>query len=94
MNEIDDERSQSDWWKSQYTAVLLEPDPTKLTELVAFAEAAIYFRLQKLPQVPETQAERQAIGDAANALYTIKTEILKFPGLDPRAETRKSSGLE
>ena len=81
MNKHSEELS-SERWKKQYQAVLLEFDSTKLKELVAFAETAIFFRLQSLPKSPETQEERRAIGDAINALDTIKTEILKFPGLN------------
>jgi len=71
-----------DRWREQYQAALLEFDPKKLGELVKFAESAIFFRLQSLRRSPEAQEERRAIEDAVSALYTIKKEILKFPGLD------------
>ena len=82
MNTRNVEGLRPDPWRKHYEAVLLEFDPAKLTNLVAFAETAIFFRLQRLPKCRETQQERRAIEDAVSALYTIKKEILKFPGLD------------
>ena len=86
----------ADQWKEFYEAALLEFDPTRLTRLVAFAETAIFFRLQSLSRGPEAQEERRAIEDAINALYTIKKEKLKFPGLDfdPSSRSQESSGLD
>lgn len=69
-------------WQRHYEAVLLEFDPNRLRKLVTEAETAIFSRLEVLSESPDGHDERQAIKDAANALYTIKRDILKFPGLD------------
>jgi hypothetical protein len=69
-------------WQRQYKAVLLEFDPSRLRELVAAAEDAIFVRFQALSLSPSGEDERQAIVDAVNDLYAIKRDMLKFPGLD------------
>jgi hypothetical protein len=80
-------------WQQPYEAALLEFDPTKLQELVTAAETAIFVRLQALSASPVGHEERQAIADATSALFTIKREILKFPGHDFKApkEAKESS---
>lgn len=69
-------------WQTRYAAVLLEFDPNRLTELIAAAETAMFSRLQILAQGSNGADERQAIKDAASALFTIKREVLKPRGLD------------
>ena len=69
-------------WQQEYEAVLLEFDPSRLRKLVTAAETAIFFRLQALSASPDGKDERRAIKEATNTLYTIKRDILKFPGLD------------
>ena len=72
-------------WQQPYKAALMEFDPTKLEQLVTAAETAIFFRWQTMPARPVGHEERQAIADATNALFTIKRDILKFPGHDFKA---------
>ena len=93
MYKINLNRPKPDTWKQRYRDVLLEFDPSKLTSLVADAETAIFVRLQSLPNGPEAQDERRDIEDAVSALYTIKKEILRFPGpcFDPISGSEESS---
>ena len=58
---------------------LLEPDPEKLKERVAEAEAAVFLRLQDLAQAQDNSAERLALHDASDALLTLKRNTLRFP---------------
>ena len=81
-------------WQQAYEAVLLEFDPDRLRELVAALESAVFVRLHAAK--PVGSEERQAIDDATCALYTIKRDILKFPGLnfDSPAADREVFGLD
>ena len=69
-------------WQRHYQAALLEFDPEKLIRLVALTEEAMFLRLRALSTSPDGHDERQALEDAADGLLTLKTDILKFPGLD------------
>jgi len=83
-------------WQQPYEAALLEFDPAKLEQLVTAAETAIFVRLQTMPAGPTGHEERQAIADATSALFTIKREILRYPGHDFKApkEAEESSASQ
>jgi hypothetical protein len=66
-------------WQPTYQVALLEPDPKKLFQRVAEAEAAVFNRLQTMSHNPESDAERQAIKDAMATLRVLKREKLGFP---------------
>ena len=66
-------------WRELYNAASAETNPHNLGRLVDKAEAAMFLRLEELPQDPHGAAERGEILDAANALLTLKTEKLGWP---------------
>ena len=66
-------------WQNEYAAVLLEPDPLKLRELVAAAETAIYKRLQQISHNSELSAEREAIENVLKHLRVLKRDALGYP---------------
>jgi hypothetical protein len=71
--------AQNSEWHSAYKSALREKDLTRLPELVALAESAIFLRFQQLGNSPAAPRERQTMQDAADNLLKIKTEKLKFP---------------
>lgn len=66
-------------WQKPYKAATQETDSEKLTALVYEAEAAIFERMLALSSGHGEHDERQAIQDACQSLFVIKTEILKWP---------------
>ena len=61
-------------WQQPYLAALMEADRKKILDRVAYAENAIFNRLQSLAGNADHHAERQAIEDALNALRVLKSD--------------------
>jgi len=70
-------------WQKTLQEAMVEPNPDKLKERVAEAEAAIFLRLQALAQSPNGAVEKQALQDASQLLLSLKREALKFPDWRP-----------
>ena len=66
-------------WQGPFQEALLEIDREKLQSKMMKAEEAIFERLQQLAGTSDSEAERQAIGDAISALKILKTEKLNYP---------------
>jgi hypothetical protein len=75
-------------WQELYLAALLEPDQTKLTELVLAVEEAMFHRAQELTNSYADNQERTAMDQAAEKLLSIKTERLGWPGFKQRNSDR------
>jgi len=71
-------------WQKPYHEALLELDPEKLVQRVAYAEAAIALRLQALNTSSSGHVERQAIQEALVLLLDVKKETLKLPDFQRR----------
>jgi hypothetical protein len=83
-------------WLSTYHEAEKEQNLSKLHEHLMDAECAIFLRMQELSDLdqssPDARTELQAIRDALNCLLRIKTERLKWPGVESE-EMTDSSGL-
>jgi hypothetical protein len=66
-------------WKELYLRVLLESDPTSLTELVLATEQAIALRAQELLNSSDHHEERE-MSIAKASLLAIKVHKLGWPG--------------
>jgi hypothetical protein len=71
-------------WEQLYQEAVDEPDINKLTQRVHVAEAAMFYRWQELAESKRAaeQHEHQRLQDAAEGLLKIKSDKLKWPGLD------------
>jgi hypothetical protein len=71
-------------WLGSYERAEAEQDMSKLHQCVLEIEKALFIRMQELSADPtaEAQTEMQEIHAAVRALLRIKTERLKWPGLD------------
>ena len=71
-------------WEQLYQEAVDEPDINNLTQRVHVAEAAMFYRWQELAESkrPPEQKEHQRLQDAAEGLLKIKSDKLKWPGLD------------
>lgn len=58
-------------WDFLYANALLEPDPNRLRERIASAEAAINERLNALVESPPDNPEKVALIDALRALHVL-----------------------
>lgn len=67
-------------WQSEYRSMLMETDPAKLKDKIERTELAMFLRAQEL-KTPDTDPERQAMRDAANALRVLLDTVLKYPSL-------------
>jgi hypothetical protein len=77
-------------WQKPYLDAMLEMNPDRLKDRVAFAEAAIQLRLRELADSPDSQAERQSLADARNGLLVLKKET-SAPPRNHRVSSRVSS---
>lgn len=68
-------------WKELYLRVLLESDPTRLTELVLAAEQAIALRAQELFNSSDHHEEHGEMSIAKASLLSIKTHKLGWPAV-------------
>ena len=59
-------------WEESYWDAVLEPDPKKLAQRIATAEAALAARLRLIEDESDNMAERIAIGNALSALKVLK----------------------
>jgi phage terminase Nu1 subunit (DNA packaging protein) len=71
-------------WEQLYQEAVDEADVNNLTRRVHVAEAAMFYRWQELAESKLTaeQREHQRLQEASEGLLRIKTEKLKWPGLD------------
>jgi hypothetical protein len=80
-------------WLAAYQRAEAEQDMSKLHDCVLTVENELFIRMQELSASPgvEAQTELQEIRVAARGLLRIKTEKLKWPGLDLGERLNNSS---
>ena len=66
-------------WRLKYECAMAEKEPTRFTEMLKEAEGAMFARMQTLAASLDGHAEKRALQEAANHLYTIYVERLGFP---------------
>jgi hypothetical protein len=66
-------------WYQAYTAALLELDRSKVRGRISEAEVAIFSRIQKLSQDPDSDPEREKIADALSSLHALQGTLLRNP---------------
>jgi hypothetical protein len=71
-------------WEQLYQEAVDEPDINNLTQRVHVAEAAMFYRWQELAgsKLTAEEQEHQRLQEAADGLLKIKSDELKWPGLD------------
>jgi hypothetical protein len=71
-------------WQRHLQAALRETHPQKVQQRVFSLEEAIVRRQEFLAYAPDTEAEKQALADAARALRVIQVEKLQYPHWNKR----------
>jgi hypothetical protein len=69
--------SQAEWY-NRYTAVLFEPDRSKLRTRINEAETAISSRIQNLAEDSDSNGEREIISNALSSLHALQRSLLRY----------------
>ena len=80
-------------WRRLFGQMCRESDTTRLTELVAQFEGAIFRRGQEINDGPEHREEWEAMKRATNSLLRIQTETLGWPAVVANTAESGSPGM-
>lgn len=74
------ETNEPQLWEELYTAAVLEPDPSKVSDRIDQAQTALRERLHQLRQLPLAHdRERRRLEDAIRTLNMIRATELEAP---------------
>ena len=73
------EKSNGSSWRETYQKTQRENDQTRLSDLVAATEAAMFIRLQELSNSAGHHNERRELEAATRSLLRVKTDKLGWP---------------